>query len=164
MKTNNVQSAIIVMTCIISSALSTSLLSMDTTSQEKHATKYAINEKKDSMNLRYVYAIRQDQKIGHISFYNNGKRGYIKSITVDTPFGGRGIGSELFLQALEYLQQTKKCVKIRWQTENATPFFSRFGARIEDAKKRTDDQTPMIFEFATDGNPRNNLKKYLKNK
>ncbi len=73
----------------------------------------------------------REEYLGQI-LYNTtlrNKQAKIYKLEIEKPHQRKGLGTELFLQALDNMQ-TEKVERIRWQsTWNALPFYKRFGVR-----------------------------------
>lgn len=104
----------------------------------------------------------QYREVGSILFSGD----FIKYLWVQDAFQKKGIGSELFAQALDQIKASG-APKAEWFADEAVPFYLRLGAKVTEIpfsenKSAKKDSANMEFVFHRDGDARKNLEHFKK--
>lgn len=140
---------------------------MDTAEDTKLDFKHYENSINSNYTLKTIEAYDRhlnDAPIGHICYtlvpYD--KTGIIQELVVVREQQNKGLGSQLFLMALDDAR-TKNMQNVEWSsTRKALNFYKRFGANIITTPLTMANSLSlrMKFVFDQDGDPKENLKQY----
>lgn len=103
-----------------------------------------------AINYCSITCKQGEKNVGFVNIIEN------KLATLEAFAQRQGIGSQLFITALEYIKQ-KGYERVSWNaTTSSREFYKKFGARELSLNKEYFPLIPMEFDFKRDGNPKEN--------
>lgn len=118
-----------------------------------------VKQYKNLEGICAIYALIKEKIIGEIIFTRN----EIINLKVEPQFQCQGIGSVLFIEALDQIK-AEGFSYAWWHADKSIPYYMRFGAKLDELPDREDNDEKasanMYFRFEIDGDPLENLKKF----